>query len=449
MSERSVTSNVIGLGRILQIEWEARQADSMDDVAFLTVNETRQLVNYDRALLWLPWQRRVRAVSGVSAVDRTAPFAQWANKLARHLSRRRRTEDFYTVVPDDLPAGLRAGLSEWAPGALLWLPLRIDDAPRDGGLLLMRPEAFEDGEIQILVRLSNAYAHALSLLRLRRSGRLSRKGKSLFGRLWLPVAALAAIAALFIPVRLTLLVPAQVVPANPYIVSAPIDGVVAKFLVKPNQQVEQEQIVVQLEDAELRARLDVADKALASVAAELSRARQRAFTDIRSKADLPLLQAKLAEKQADRDYTASRLEWANIRAPEDGIAIYNDPNDWTGRPVSVGERILTVADPRDVRLDVWIPASDAVALPADAEVLFFRNASPEAPVSARLEIVSYDAQPRPDGTVAHRGKAVFDASGSPPRLGLTGTAKVHGEEVTLMYLIARRPLAALRRWFGL
>lgn len=449
MNERSVTSNVVGLGRLLQIEWEARQAESMDDIAFLSVNETRQLINYDRALLWLPWQRRVRAVSGVSAIDRTAPFSQWANKLARHLARRAPQQDFYPVVADDLPAGLRAGLSEWSPGALLWLPLRIDDAPRNGGLLLMRPEPFEDSEIQILVRLSNAYAHALSLLRLRRAGRIARKGRNLFGRLWLPALALAALAALFIPVRLTLLVPAEVVPASPFVVSTPIDGVVSEFLVDPNEPVKQQQVVVRLEDAELRARLDVADKALASVAAELSRARQRAFTDLRSKADLPVLQAKLAEKQADRDYTASRLEWANIRAPEDGIAIFNDPNYWTGRPVSVGERILTVADPRDVRLDVWIPASDAVDLPANAEVLFFRNASPDAPVAARLEIVSYEGQARPDGTVAHRGKAVFAGTEATPRLGLTGTAKIHGEQVTLMYLIARRPLAALRRWFGL
>ncbi|MFT7571624.1 MAG: hypothetical protein ACI9JL_002668 [Paracoccaceae bacterium] len=448
MAERTIASNVVGLSRLLQLEWEARQAPTMDDIAFLAVNETRQLVNYDRALLWLPWQRRVAAVSGVSAADRTAPFIQWASRLSRHLSRQSNLNDVCTVTADMLPNRLGNELAEWSPGAVLWLPLRVDDAARDGGLLLMRSEPFEENEKQVLGRLAGSFAHALSLLRLRRRGAIPRSGRRLVRRFWFPVLAVAAIAALFIPVRLTILVPAQVVPTNPHYVSAPIDGVVARMLVNPNQTVARDQIIVELEETELRARLTISEKTVAAAVAELSRARQRAFTDARSKADLQLLQAKLDEKRTERDYAASRLQWATIRAPAAGTAIYNDPNEWAGRPVSVGERIMIVADPADVRLDVWIPAGDAVSLPAGAKVLFFQNAAPETPVEANLSVVSYEAQARPDGTAAHRGKAGFVAGADSPRLGLTGTAKIHGEEVSLMYLIARRPLATLRRWFG-
>ena len=210
MADRTIASNVVGLSRLLQLEWEARQATSMDDIAFLAVNETRQMVNFDRAMLWLPWQRRVRAVSGVSAVERTAPFTQWADRVARHMGRQRTTADFTLITEDILPRSLRSDYSEWSPGTLFWLPLRIDDAARDGGLLLMRSEPFDESEIQVLVRLAATFSHALSLLRLRRRGNVQRRGKRLFGRIWLPLAAAAAIAALFIPVRLTILVPAQV-----------------------------------------------------------------------------------------------------------------------------------------------------------------------------------------------------------------------------------------------
>lgn len=449
MADRTIASNVAGLGRLLQLEAEARHADSMDDIAFLAVNETRQLVNYDRALVWLPWQKRVRAVSGVSAVERTAPFTRWANRVARHLSSLRNCPDQFVLTEDALPRRLRAGLSEWSPGTMLWLPLHVEDAARTGGLLLMRAEPFEESEAQVLTRLASTYAHATSLLRLRGRGRSTRAGKRLFRRLLLPVIALAAIAALFIPVRLTVLVPAQVVPANPHFVSAPLNGVVSRILVEPNAPVRKDDTVVRLEDTELSARLEISGKAVSAATAELNRARQRAFTDLRSKADLQLLQAKLEEKITERDYAASRLAWAAIKSPATGIAIFNDRNEWAGKPVSVGERIMIVADPEDVRLDVWIPAGDAVSLPADARVLFFLNAAPDAPVEARLKVVSYDSQPRPDGSIAHRGKAAFMNAATAPRLGLTGVAKIHGEEVSLMYLIMRRPLAALRRWFGI
>lgn len=448
MAERTIASNVVGLSRLLQLEGEARQAATIDDIAFLAVNETRQLVNYDRALLWLPWQRRVVAVSGVSAVDRTAPFIQWAGRIARHLGRQTDLADATDITADMLPDRLGSEFAEWSTGAALWLPLRVDDATRDGGLLLMRSEPFEENEQQVLARLAGSFAHALSLLRLRRRGAIPRRGKRLVRRLWLPILAVAAIAALFIPVSLTILVPAQVVPTNPYYVSAPIDGVVARMMVAPNETVTRDQVIVRLEETELQARLTISEKAVAAAVAELSRARQRAFTDARSKADLQLLQAKLDEKRTERDYAASRLQWATIRTPAAGKSIYNDPNDWVGRPVSVGERIMIVADPADVRLDVWIPAGDAVSLPAGAKVLFFQNAAPETPVVATLSVVSYEAQARPDGTAAHRGKAGFAEGAKTPRLGLTGTAKIHGEEVSLMYLIARRPLATLRRWFG-
>lgn len=449
MSDRRISSTLTGLGRLLQIEWEARHAATMDEIAYLAVNETRQLVSYDRAMIWLPWQRTVRAVSGVSTIDRNAPFTQWANRLARHLGARRTDADHIAVVAGDMPPRLKAGLAEWAPGAAIWLPMRVADASRPGGILLMRETPFADSDRQVLVRLTDAYAHALSLIRLKRAGAVARGGRRLFSRLWFPALAAAAIATLFVPVRLTVLAPAQVVPSEPFVVSTPIDGVVARIAVPPNAAVRKGDEVVRLEETELRARLTVAERAVDGAEAELARARQRAFSDLRSKADLPLLEAKLNEKRSERDYAASRLDWARIPAPADGVAIYSDANDWIGKPVSVGERILVVADPARVRLDIWIPAGDAVDFPPGAEVLFFLNSAPTAPVRGTLESVSYDARPRPDGAIAYRAKAVFDAGSNAPRLGLTGTAKVHGAEVSLLYLLARRPLAALRRWTGL
>src|SRR3569832_1525474 len=45
------------------------------------------------------------------------------------------------------------------------------------------------------------------------------------------------IAAAFIPVKLTVLAPGDLVPLNPSVVRAPLDGVVERILVSPNQSV--------------------------------------------------------------------------------------------------------------------------------------------------------------------------------------------------------------------
>ena len=41
-----------------------------------------------------------------------------------------------------------------------------------------------------------------------------------------------------------------------------------------------------------------------------------------------------------------------------------------------------------------------------------------------------------------------DSTANKVRLGLHGTAKVYGEEVSLGYYLLRRPLSALRAWTG-
>jgi hypothetical protein len=39
--------------------------------------------------------------------------------------------------------------------------------------------------------------------------------------------------------------------------------------------------------------------------------------------------------------------------------------------------------------------------------------------------------------------------GSPVRLGLRGSARLDGQEVSLGYFLLRRPISAVRQWLGL
>ena len=67
---------------------------------------------------------------------------------------------------------------------------------------------------------------------------------------------------------------------------------------------------------------------------------------------------------------------------------------------------------------------------------------------ARVSRVSYEAVPAPDGGWAYRVHAELDAGQAVPRLGLRGTAKLHGRWSVLGWSVLRRPVGALRRTLG-
>ncbi len=219
--------------------------------------------------------------------------------------------------------------------------------------------------------------------------------------------------------------------------------------VKPNVEVHRGDILFNLDDTQVRNRYEIAKRSLAVAEADYLRGSQKAFSDPKSKSELALLKAKVDEKRAEADYTADLLARTQVRASRDGIAVFSDPNDWIGRPVVVGERVMLIADPARSELEIHLPVEDAINLEPGAEVLFFLNIRPTEPLAARLSRTSYEAQTTPGGVLAFRLKASFDTRDEPPRIGLKGTAKVYGQRVSLLYYLLRRPLAVLRRWAGL
>jgi hypothetical protein len=259
---------------------------------------------------------------------------------------------------------------------------------------------------------------------------------------------LGLLVVLVLPVRLSVLAPGELVPANPAVIRAPLDGVVGSFAVKPNQLVQRGQPLFALDDVTLSSKLEVATQAQTGAEAEYRQAAQLAVTDGKIKGRLALLTGKLEERRAETDYLRGQRERAHVVAPQDGIALFDDPAEWIGKPVVTGERILRLATPGDVEIEVWLPLADAIPLAAGTDVQLYLNASPLSPVAARLRYMAHDAVQRPDGTYAYRVRATLSGS-TTHRIGLKGSAKLSGERVALVYWILRRPLAALRQSVGL
>ena len=128
------------------------------------------------------------------------------------------------------------------------------------------------------------------------------------------------------------------------------------------------------------------------------------------------------------------------------MVVFSDPLDLVGKPVVTGEHVMTLADPRRVALQAWLPPADAIALAPGADMSLSLFTAPLGSVPATLEDSSYETEIAPEGGSAFRLRGRFGAE--QPQLGLKGTVRLYGERAPLVYHMLRRPLAALRRLAG-
>ncbi|MBF0583695.1 MAG: HlyD family efflux transporter periplasmic adaptor subunit [Magnetococcales bacterium] len=323
-----------------------------------------------------------------------------------------------------------------------------------GGFFWGRESPWTAVERQLLEVLAGIYALVWQNVLSRRSwmGRLLDRssGKAWgWGRVLKWAVLLLGLGALALPVRQSVLAPAVVTAANPVFVRSPLAGVIDRFHVAPNAAVEVGQLLFSLEETQLRNQLETAQKEQEVAAAEYRQTIQKATRDPQRVIQSVLQEKRLEQKMADVDYLSERLKRVDVRATRSGIAVFSDSNDWIGRPVKLGERILTLADPQQVELEIHLPVADAITLEEGAEVALFLNIRPDAPLPAVLAYASYQAEVTAEGMLAYRIKARFTDEQRKPRIGLTGFARIYHQRVSLFTLLTRRPLAVLRRWISL
>jgi multidrug efflux pump subunit AcrA (membrane-fusion protein) len=456
--------------RLLELAQRARAAASDNELAFLAVNDSRVLVAYRQAALWFA-AGGVHTLSGVVSVEANAPYAQWINQVCRALAAQHEAGGAVALDPAQLPPQLpreaAAAWNEWLPAFATWVPLRgmsrrADGRPADAadqaGLLLAGDAPLAPEQLAVLDEWMDIWQHAWRATHLRSAWSIRALPARLRnywsggpqGKRWRRRLAVALVlaAVLCLPVRLTVLAPGELVPANPATIRAPLDGVIADFAVRPNQVVAAGQPLFSFDQAPIDSRLTVAREALGTAEGEYRQAAQMVLNDPRAKSQLATLLGKIAEKKAQADFLEGQAQRSRVLAPQAGIVLFDDPSEWIGRPVQTGERIMQVASATDVEIEAWVPIGDAIPLADDAPLNLYLAASPLAPVSGTLRYMSQRATARPDGSYAYRVRARLD-SPLDQRIGLKGTAKLAGERVPLVYWMLRRPLASIRQFIAM
>lgn len=462
MNESLATTQ--SLQTLLNLAKLARKSEGAREAGFLLVNETRSLTSYRQSALWLK-SGGLYALSGVVQLEANVPYTQWVSAVFEHWqnSGLKKPSTIDTRVDDDcscqdytaldLPSHLQEAWSDWWPAHACWIPFDT------GAVVFVRDDAWQESDQVFLMEWVESWSHEfarhhqpqlnsiLDRLRLWREQFFQKSEKPLW-RQPVPIALALTISLLLFPVKLTVLASAELTPFNPVVIRSPLDGVIDTFHVQPNQLVKKDQLLFGFDEALTQSRLDVALQAFATAKAEYRQTVHLAMSDARAKNQLSMLNGKIEEKSAEVEFLSGQLDRARVLAPQDGVVLMDEPSEWIGRPISVGERILRIATPGDAEVEAWLALSDAIRLEAGSEVTLYLNASPLSAVQAKIRYVAHDAVQRPDGQYAYRVRAQLTEK-TDYRVGSKGTAKLHGDWVPLSYWVFRRPLASIRAYLGL
>lgn len=437
---QQIASPLKSMAAMQRLLIEAGGCEDSRELVFHILNRSVEFVPYDRAALWRTTGRRpaLMGVSGTAAADGHSALAA-------------RMRETIVRIPDpDKPhilttAGDAANRS--GGGSALWLPLRVRNQ-RFAGLWLERwtQPAWTERDATILAPLATGYGAAF---RPFLPGRGWRKELRSRGGVIAAIVAVA-LAALLIFVRAPLRIVAvcEVAPNAPYLVSAPMDGVIEAVLVTPGQEVKEGDTLFVYSGEMIREEYNAAWQQTEMARSDLERARAQAFADRNARAQVRILESRLKQEEARLAAAEFRLNRLSTAAERSGVALVGEPSEWRGRPVITGERVMTLIDPSDSKVRIWLPQDDRIPFDREAPVTVLLNAESGKSRQASLTYVAAHTQPGPEGIYGFMAEAAWRESDAAPLIGLRGTAVVYGERVRLGYWLLRKPLAALRRFLG-
>lgn len=433
------------------LEARARAAGNLAELGFSIANDTYSLLAFRQALVLEgeAEDARLLSVSGLARIVEDSPYLVWLRRIWPPLQLRFGSAPGWCTAADleGMSDELLIGWTEWWPLGLYAQPLIRRDGVLLGWACFLLDQAPTQLQRAALAQLAQSWSYCWEMLAGKPRRGLRRRWRALSQRRrWLILAALMALPLL--PIRQSYLAPAEVIALDASVVAAPMDGVIKVLHVRPNQRVEAGELLISLDDTVLRNRFAVLTKSVAVADAELMAASQKAFDDPDSKSLLNLLLGRAQERRAELAAVQEQLARTEVRAEQNGVVIFADPDDWTGRPVSTGERIMQLADPASRGVLIHVPVSDALSLQQGAMVKLFLTVRPLSPLAARVIESSYQALPSPEGIASYRLRATFDDSDPQVRFGLRGTAKIYGGWTVLGYYLLRRPLAGLRELTG-
>ncbi|MFK7840319.1 MAG: efflux RND transporter periplasmic adaptor subunit [Bdellovibrionales bacterium] len=432
--------------------YERIRTATLQELRYISVNEVHNLVPYDQAVLWEVQGNNpvITALSGVAETDEHGEYIGVLKTLQTQLLKNTKTKLTLYAANDFEDNDLKTLWKKHLPDHVIIGHITNQNDQKIGMIMLARKLPWSENETPLFEKIIDSLSVEFAFKQKQDTTFLTRLRKFKTSKTRFIIFALLLIILAF-PFRTSVLAPAEIIATKPELIRAPIDGVIQEIHVRPNDKVQKDQLLITFDQAALKAQIDVSKNSLNVAEAELRQVSQEAMNSSKAASRLSVLKGKVAQEKTNLQYYQDLLERSTLKAPREGTIIFEDVFDWLGRPVTIGERIMLIANANETELEIRLPVHEAIDLKTNTDVLFFSNAMPDKPLRASLSFQSYRANEDSQNTISYRLKANWNdnSENKMKRLGLKGTAKLYGERRPLMWQIVRKPVIAIRKFAGL
>lgn len=426
-------------------------APNQKAIHFIILNDTYHAFPFDRAIL-VRWGDLPK-VLGVSGQHQEGKRSELPEKWLKTI------KDLVNPATPQIfeESSFKENTTSWKelqteiPGSRLWIPLLVSG--HNGiGIWIERwqggsSNGFAKEQIELLQTfLIPGYTEALKKDTNPFKGFLIGKFlKQHWGKILTGILLLT----LIIRVPLRIVAPSEVVPKKPIVIAAPIEGIIAEVLVRPGQAVEKGEILVEYDKRIFEQEYKGAQKETQIAQAELNRGLTLGLHDEKSLVEVSELELKLEKAKIRQKLIEVQLKKLTVQAPENGVVIMQNPEEWRGKPVRVGEKIVTLGNPKETQVKAWISEADNIPVDLETTINVYLNVSPEKSLPAKITFIANESVLNEAQIPSFIAEADWTEKNETARLGLKGTAVIYGESVSLLYYILRKPISSFRRITGL
>jgi Barrel-sandwich domain of CusB or HlyD membrane-fusion len=354
--------------------------------AVSAVNDLALLLQCERVSLGLCARERVRveAISGVRDL-RAEQAAVQALAQAMEEAVDQRSALVFPGAETTLSTGvtlLHAHLSQLGGGVSICTVPVVDNAfenagegPRTTAVLLFERQAPFDAQAQQTAQDAATFLGPVLVLAQRAEASLQQRVKrqiSTRSKLspWqvgvLAAALLLAVVAIW-PTTYRVVAQARAEGAVQRVIAAPADGFVRTVAVRPGEAVRADDVLIQLEDQDLKLEREKWQSEIAQL--------DKQYREAMSKDDaaqIVVAGSKLEQARSQLALAQVQLARSALKAPFDGVLISGDLTQSIGMPVKRGQELMTVATDRSFRIVAEVDEQDigALAVGQTANVLF-------------------------------------------------------------------------------
>ncbi len=421
------------------------QANESARINYILANDSWHLFHqFQTVVLSLNMLEQFKVTTISSLVDPKvqSSFSLWTESLTKEIVKKDFKDNNYLALnKDDFTNFVAEHWGDYWPHFILAIPFRDSSNKIFQIIILARDKQFEEEEIKLFNNLVNVSTNRYFALKQvwKKSFIFSKKFK--IGLLSLFLIGL-------IPTKMSVNAPGEIISLKSNVVSSPIDGVIKEFNIKPNELVKKGDILFNLDADILKSKVEVATTEYESAYTDFISAQQKALVSEDSKAEVSLLESKVLEKKSELAQAKKSLDYAYIKADEDGYFIYTDENDWIGKPVAAGEKIGQLAAKEHLGVKIYLPADNAVELNKGNEVSVSLNIAPLSTIKGEIDTISFTSSLSPDNIVSYKLRAKIEEN-DVAKIGYRANVRIFGDRYPIIYQILRRPIGVIRSWLGL